>query len=166
LFLIFVSHVRDRFLARFHTFASALVSFCEWVTSRIGCPVLDSGAPSYPDGDWHQSARPRHATFLGIVRQVKVRGASLKATEQPIDTATAARKCFSTCWASSLNFGTDPRGGRLEGIAEAKGVYRAGRPRANANAVREMKGGASAVAKARRSRPSIGMNFSTRFGLC
>jgi hypothetical protein len=80
--------------------------------------------------DWHQSARPRHATFLGIVRQVKVRGASLKAPEQPIDTATAAGKCFSTCWASSLNFGTDPRGGRLEGIAEAKGVYRAGRPRA------------------------------------
>src|SRR5262249_59094176 len=29
-----------------------------------------------------------------IVRQVKSRGASLKATEQPIDTSTAAGKCF------------------------------------------------------------------------
>src|SRR5713101_3929585 len=29
-----------------------------------------------------------------IVRQVKGRGASLKATEQPIDTGTAAGKCF------------------------------------------------------------------------
>jgi DNA invertase Pin-like site-specific DNA recombinase len=29
-----------------------------------------------------------------IVRTVKARGASLKATEQPIDTSTAAGKCF------------------------------------------------------------------------
>jgi DNA invertase Pin-like site-specific DNA recombinase len=29
-----------------------------------------------------------------IVRTVKARGASLRATEQPIDTATAAGKCF------------------------------------------------------------------------
>jgi len=29
-----------------------------------------------------------------IVRAVKARGASLKATEQPIDTSTAAGKCF------------------------------------------------------------------------
>jgi DNA invertase Pin-like site-specific DNA recombinase len=29
-----------------------------------------------------------------IVRQVKAKGASLKATEQPIDTGTAAGKCF------------------------------------------------------------------------
>src|ERR1700733_8345253 len=29
-----------------------------------------------------------------IVREVKARGASLKATEQPIDTGTAAGKCF------------------------------------------------------------------------
>jgi DNA invertase Pin-like site-specific DNA recombinase len=29
-----------------------------------------------------------------IVRAVKARGASLKATEQPIDTGTAAGKCF------------------------------------------------------------------------
>jgi DNA invertase Pin-like site-specific DNA recombinase len=29
-----------------------------------------------------------------IVRTVKARGASLKATEQPIDTARAAGKCF------------------------------------------------------------------------
>src|SRR6266550_1311583 len=36
-----------------------------------------------------------------IVRAVKARGASLKATEQPIDTGTAAGKCFLTCSACS-----------------------------------------------------------------
>jgi hypothetical protein len=74
LFLIFVSHVRDRFLARFHTFASALVSFCEWVTSHIASAVLDSGARSYPGIS--RLARGM-ATFLGIVHHVNVRGASL-----------------------------------------------------------------------------------------
>jgi DNA invertase Pin-like site-specific DNA recombinase len=38
-----------------------------------------------------------------IVRQVKARGASLKATEQPIDTSTAAGKCFLDC-VSACNF--------------------------------------------------------------
>jgi hypothetical protein len=32
-----------------------------------------------------------------IVRAVRARGASLKATEQPIDTSTAAGKCFLDC---------------------------------------------------------------------
>jgi DNA invertase Pin-like site-specific DNA recombinase len=31
-----------------------------------------------------------------IVRAVRARGASLKATEQPIDTSTAAGKCFAS----------------------------------------------------------------------
>jgi DNA invertase Pin-like site-specific DNA recombinase len=33
-----------------------------------------------------------------IMRTVKARGASLKATEQPIDTGTAAGKCFLDAW--------------------------------------------------------------------
>ena len=36
-----------------------------------------------------------------IVRAVKARRASLKATEQPIDTGTAAGKCFLDMWACS-----------------------------------------------------------------
>jgi len=34
------------------------------------------------------------ADLQDIARQVRARGASLKATEQPIDTGTAAGKCF------------------------------------------------------------------------
>jgi hypothetical protein len=37
---------------------------------------------------------PSIGDLQDIVRTVKTRGASLKATEQPIDTSTAAGKCF------------------------------------------------------------------------
>jgi DNA invertase Pin-like site-specific DNA recombinase len=44
------------------------------------------------------SARNHLARSIGdlqdVVRAVKASGASLKATEQPIDTSTAAGKCF------------------------------------------------------------------------
>jgi DNA invertase Pin-like site-specific DNA recombinase len=40
-----------------------------------------------------RSSRPEHRR-QDIVRTVRARGASLKATEQPIDTGTAAGKCF------------------------------------------------------------------------
>jgi DNA invertase Pin-like site-specific DNA recombinase len=38
--------------------------------------------------------RRGHGDLQDIVRTVKARGAALKATEQPIDTTTAAGKCF------------------------------------------------------------------------
>ena len=38
-----------------------------------------------------------------IVRELRAKGATLKATEQPIDTSTAAGKCFLDCSASSRN---------------------------------------------------------------
>ena len=64
-----------------------------------------------------------------IVRAVKAKGADLKATEQPIDTTTAAGKCFldSGCSPSSRTNLRKER--QLEGIAKAKeaGVYK-GRP--------------------------------------
>src|ERR1700704_237406 len=89
-----------------------------------------------------------------IVRTVKVRGASLKATEQPIDTSTAAGKCFLDMLGVFAEFETNLRRERqLEGIAKAKaaGVYR-GRPASiDAAQVREMKAqgrGASEIAKA------------------
>ena len=65
-----------------------------------------------------------------IVRDVKARGASLKATEQPIDTSTAAGKCFLDMLGVFAEFETNLRRERqLEGIAKAKaaGVYK-GRP--------------------------------------
>jgi len=66
-----------------------------------------------------------------IVRAVRARGASLRATEQPIDTSTAAGKCFLDMLGVFAEFETNLRRERqLEGIAKAKaaGVYR-GRPR-------------------------------------
>ena len=62
-----------------------------------------------------------------IVRAVKARGASLKATEQPIDTSTAAGKCFLDMLGVFAEFETNLRKERqLEGIASAKarGVYK------------------------------------------
>jgi DNA invertase Pin-like site-specific DNA recombinase len=90
----------------------------------------------------------------GIVRDVKARGASLKATEQPIDTGTAAGKCFLDMLGVFAEFETNLRRERqLEGIAKAKaaGVYK-GRPASiDATQVRAMKAqglGASEIAKA------------------
>jgi DNA invertase Pin-like site-specific DNA recombinase len=56
-----------------------------------------------------------------IVRTVRARGAVLKATEQPIDTGTAALKCFLDMLGVFAEFETNLRRERqLEGIAEAK----------------------------------------------
>ena len=65
-----------------------------------------------------------------IVRAVKAKGADLKATEQPIDTTTAAGKCFLDMLGVFAEFETNLRKERqLEGIAKAKeaGAYK-GRP--------------------------------------
>jgi DNA invertase Pin-like site-specific DNA recombinase len=77
-----------------------------------------------------------------IVRAVRAKGASLKATEQPIDTGTAAGKCFLDMLGVFAEFETNLRRERqLEGIAKAKaaGVYK-GRPASiDGTKVREMK---------------------------
>jgi DNA invertase Pin-like site-specific DNA recombinase len=62
-----------------------------------------------------------------IVRAVTAKGATLKATEQPIDTSTAAGKCFLDMLGVFAEFETNLRKERqLEGIAAAKaaGVYK------------------------------------------
>jgi DNA invertase Pin-like site-specific DNA recombinase len=89
-----------------------------------------------------------------IVRTVRARGASLKATEQPIDTSTPAGKCFLDMLGVFVEFETNLRRERqLEGIARAKaeGVYK-GRPASiDAAKVRAMKAkgmGATEIAKA------------------
>jgi DNA invertase Pin-like site-specific DNA recombinase len=77
-----------------------------------------------------------------IVRQVKARGASLKATEQPIDTGTAAGKCFLDMLGVFAEFETNLRRERqLEGIAKAKaeGVYKGRRASIDAVQMRAMK---------------------------
>jgi DNA invertase Pin-like site-specific DNA recombinase len=65
-----------------------------------------------------------------IVRTVRACGAVLKATEQPIDTGTAAGKYFLDILGVFAEFETNLRRERqLEGIAKAKaaGIYE-GRP--------------------------------------
>jgi DNA invertase Pin-like site-specific DNA recombinase len=66
-----------------------------------------------------------------IVRALKAKGAVLRATEQPIDTSTAAGKCFLDMLGVFAEFETNLRRERqLEGIAKAKarGVYNGRRP--------------------------------------
>ncbi len=88
-----------------------------------------------------------------IVRAVKAKGATLKATEQPIDTGTAAGKCFLDMLGVFAEFETNLRKERqLEGIAKAKaaGVYK-GRPASiDPTQVRQLKAdgmGPSKIAK-------------------
>jgi len=79
-----------------------------------------------------------------IVHDLGRRGVTLKATEQPIDTSTAAGKCFLDMLGVFAEFETNLRKERqLEGIARAKanGIYVGkGRPASvDAVRVREMK---------------------------
>jgi len=89
-----------------------------------------------------------------IVRAVKAKGASLKATEQPIDTTSAAGKAFLDMLGVFAEFETNLRRERqAEGIAKAKaaGVYK-GRPAsidtAKIRDLRQKGLGASQIAKA------------------
>jgi DNA invertase Pin-like site-specific DNA recombinase len=88
-----------------------------------------------------------------IVRAVKTKGASLKATEQPIDTTSAAGKAFLDMLGVFAEFETNLRKERqAEGIAKAKaaGVYKGRPPSIDATKVRELKQkglGASEIAK-------------------
>ena len=88
-----------------------------------------------------------------IVRVVKAKGAALKATEQPIDTSTAAGKCFLDMLGVFAEFETNLRRERqLEGIAKAKadGVYKGRPPSIDATKVRELKAqgiGATEIAR-------------------
>jgi DNA invertase Pin-like site-specific DNA recombinase len=93
------------------------------------------------------------ADLAGIVRALETKGVALKATEQPIDTSTAAGRAFLQMLGVFAEFETAIRRERqLEGIAKAKeaGVYK-GRPQSiDANKVLALKAdglGASAIAK-------------------
>lgn len=88
-----------------------------------------------------------------IVGTLKAKKASLKATEQPIDTGTAAGKAFLDMLGVFAEFETNLRRERqMEGIARAKaqGVYRGRQASIDADRVRELRDagmGASEIAR-------------------
>ncbi|MHA3842310.1 recombinase family protein [Sphingomonas aestuarii] len=76
-----------------------------------------------------------------IVHDLKVRGIALKATEQPIDTGTAAGKAFLDMLGVFAEFETNLRRERqAEGIAAAKarGAYKGGKARIDPGAIRNL----------------------------
>jgi DNA invertase Pin-like site-specific DNA recombinase len=88
-----------------------------------------------------------------IVHDLKGRGVALKATEQPIDTSTAAGKAFLDMLGVFAEFETNLRRERqLEGIEKAKkeGVYKGRKPSidvAQVKALRASGMGPAAIAK-------------------
>ena len=81
-----------------------------------------------------------------VVRALKAKGASLRATEQPIDTSTAAGKAFLDMLGVFAEFETNLRRERqLEGIAAAKarGVYagKGRKPKIDPAAIRQLRTG-------------------------
>src|ERR671927_744225 len=89
-----------------------------------------------------------------IVHELKAKGVALKATEQPVDTGTAAGKAFLDMLAVFAEFETSLRRERqLEGIraAKARGVYKGRKPSidpAEVRRLREAEGlGPSAIAR-------------------
>jgi DNA invertase Pin-like site-specific DNA recombinase len=77
-----------------------------------------------------------------ILHDLKIRGITLKATEQPIDTSTAAGKAFLDILGVSSEFATNLRRERqLEGIAEARaeGKYKGRVPKVPIDAATVMR---------------------------
>ena len=76
-----------------------------------------------------------------IVRELREKKVALVATEQPIDTSTAAGKAFLDMLGVFAEFETNLRRERqMEGIAKAKarGVYKGRKPTVDADRVREL----------------------------
>ena len=78
-----------------------------------------------------------------IVRELQAKGAELRATEQPVDTGTAAGKAFFQMLGVFAEFETNLRRERqMEGIAKAKveGVYKGRKPTIDVDEVRRLRG--------------------------
>jgi len=76
-----------------------------------------------------------------IVKSLQSKGASLKATEQPIDTGSAAGKAFLQMLGVFAEFETEIRRERqMEGIAKAKaaGVYKGRKPSINQEEIKRL----------------------------
>src|SRR5205807_3873778 len=77
-----------------------------------------------------------------IVHELKAKGVALKATEQPVDTGTAAGKAFLDMPGVFAEFETNLRRERqLEGIsaAKARGVYKGRKPSIDAGEARRLR---------------------------
>jgi DNA invertase Pin-like site-specific DNA recombinase len=77
-----------------------------------------------------------------IVHELKAKGVALRATEQPVDTGTAAGKAFLDMLGVFAEFETNLRRERqLEGIqaAKARGIYKGRKPRIDAAEVRRLR---------------------------
>src|SRR5580692_2764798 len=127
-------------------------------TTREGRQELDTLLQFLRAGDTLMITRiDRLARSIGdlqdIVRALKGKGVALKATEQPIDTGTAAGKAFLDMLGVFAEFETNLRRERqLEGIAAAKarGVYRGRKPSIDMADVAALKAeglGATEIAK-------------------
>lgn len=128
-------------------------------TTTTGRAELQTVLDFLRDGDVLMVTRiDRLARSIGdlqdIARAVRAKGASLKATEQPIDTSTAAGKAFFDMLGVFAEFETNLRKERqLEGIADAKarGVYKGRKPSIDAAKIKALRAdgmGPSAIAKA------------------
>jgi DNA invertase Pin-like site-specific DNA recombinase len=89
-----------------------------------------------------------------IVSELRARGVALKATEQPIDTATSAGKAFLDMLGVFAEFETNLRRERqMEGIARAKarGIYKGRKPSIDPGEIRRLRAeeklGATAIAR-------------------
>ena len=127
-------------------------------TSRNGREELERLMEFIREGDTLLVTRiDRLARSIGdlqdIVRSLKGKGAALKATEQPIDTSTAAGKAFLDMLGVFAEFETNLRRERqMEGIAKAKerGVYKGRKATIDSAEVVKLRGeglGASEIAK-------------------
>lgn len=127
-------------------------------TTREGREELDTLLQFIREGDALVVTRvDRLARSIGdlqdIVRALRAKGASLKATEQPIDTSTAAGKAFLDMLGVFAEFETNLRKERqLEGIAKAKaaGVYKGRKPSIDVDEVKRLRDegiGATEIAK-------------------
>jgi DNA invertase Pin-like site-specific DNA recombinase len=116
-------------------------------TSRDGRTELQTLLDFLRSGDTLVVTRiDRLARSIGdlqdIVRLLKAKSVSLKATEQPIDTGTAAGKAFLDMLGVFAEFETNLRKERqLEGIAKAKaaGIYKGRPPKISAAEIAKLK---------------------------
>lgn len=127
-------------------------------TSREGRQELERLLLFIREGDTLVVTRiDRLARSIGdlqdIVRGLKAKGVSLRATMQSVDTSTAAGKAFLDMLGVFAEFETNLRKERqAEGIAKAKaaGVYKGRRPEIDRAAILRLKAeglGATAIAK-------------------
>ena len=128
-------------------------------TSRDNRTELDTLLQFLRPGDTLMVTRvDRLARSVGdlqdIVKTLKATGVDLKATDQPIDTSTAAGNAFLDMLSVFAEFETNLRKERqAEGIAaaKAKGVYKGRKPSIKIDAIqalREQGKGATEIAKA------------------